>query len=150
MRCWRISAFPGLQGTGGQFTDGRWHTKPRSVIYAAEHPALAMIETLANLRITLATLPLSLKLIEIDIEIAPGAAIARAPKLPDGWQANEPATQSIGNQWLDSQTGVVMAIPSALIADSTNFLINTAHPAAVNSLREINVNPFWFDKRFIR
>ncbi len=148
MRCWRISAYPGLQGTGGLYTDGRWHTKPRPVIYAAEHPALAMIETLANLRITLATIPLSLKLIEIEID--PGAAIAKAPKLPNGWQANEPATQAIGNHWLDSQAEVAMAIPSALISDSSNFLINAAHPAVAGVLREISINPFWFDKRFIR
>jgi len=73
MQLWRISAFPGLSGLGGHHTDGRWHTLARSVIYAAEHLALAMVEVLAHMRLSLANIPSTLQLIRIDV--APGASM---------------------------------------------------------------------------
>jgi hypothetical protein len=115
MQLWRISAFLGLSGLGGHHTDGRWHTLPRSVIYAAEHPALAMVEVLAHMRLSLANIPSTLQLIRI--EVAPGALIDSSPALPVGWQANEPTSQALGNRWLD--TGSARLVCSASIYEPT-------------------------------
>lgn len=147
MQLWRISAFPGLSGLGGHHTDGRWHTLPRSVIYAAEHPALAMVEVLAHMRLSLANIPSTLQLIRIDV--AEGASIASPPALPMGWQANEPTSQVVGNRWLDGRGELLLRVPSALIPHSTNYLINAAHPQVQSHLIEA-IEPFWFDKRYLR
>lgn len=144
---WRISAYPGLTGAGGHHTDGRWHTTPRSVLYAAEHPALAMVEIMAHMRLNLANIPTTLKLIRIDV--ADGAEVAPPFELPTGWQANEPTTQALGNAWLDAGTALLLPVPSALVAHATNFLINPNHPQAATHLAE-TVEPFWFDKRYLR
>ncbi|WP_299692781.1 RES family NAD+ phosphorylase [Hydrocarboniphaga sp.] len=148
MRLWRISAWPGLDGTGGLHTSGRWHTVGRLVIYAGEHPALAMIETMAHMRLTLTSIPLTLKLIPIDV--ADGAVISPSPTLPPGWQANEPTSQAVGDAWLASGAGLLLPVPSALLAHSTNYIINPAHPQAPMHLMEGNIEPFWFDKRYLR
>jgi RES domain-containing protein len=49
---WRISRHNDLAGLGGEKTDGRWHTaaRGRRIVYLSEHPALALIEVLANLK----------------------------------------------------------------------------------------------------
>lgn len=148
MRLWRISAYPGLTGNGGLYVDGRWHTVPRLALYASEHPALAMVEVMAHLRLSLTNIPLSLKLIEI--RIADGAIIAAAQTPPAGWQANEPTSQALGNQWLDATKELVLPVPSALLAHSTNYLINPRHPQAATHVSEVSVEPFWFDKRYLR
>jgi RES domain-containing protein len=148
MRLWRISAFPGLGGEGGHHTDGRWHTLPRSVLYAAEHPALAMVEVMAHMRLSVTRIPTTLKL--ITLEVADDAAVSPRPDLPDGWQANEPTSQAVGNAWLDAREGLLLPLPSALLPDSTNYLVNPAHPQAATHLREAQVRPFWFDKRYFR
>ncbi|WP_278409050.1 RES family NAD+ phosphorylase [Pseudomonas rhodesiae] len=147
MQLWRISAFPGLSGLGGHHTDGRWHTLPRSVIYAAEHPALAMVEVLAHMRLSLANIPSTLQLIRIDV--APGASMGASPALPVGWQANEPTSQVVGNRWLDGGGQLLLPVPSALIPHATNYLINAAHPQVQTHLLE-TIEPFWFDKRYLR
>ncbi len=147
MRLWRISAHPGLTGLGGHHTDGRWHTMPRSVLSVAEHPALAMIEVMTHMRLSLTNIPLTLKLIAIDA--ADGAIVSPMPDLPDGWQANEPTTQAVGNAWLDSGAGLLMPVPSVLLHASTNYLINASHPQAAAHLVEAEVRPFWFDKRHL-
>lgn len=148
MQLWRISAHAGLDGLGGRQVSGRWHGMPRAVLYAAEHPALAMVEVMAHMRLRLDNIPTTLKLITLDV--ADGAIISRTPALPDGWQANVPATQAVGNQWLDGGKGLLLPLPSALLAEATNYLLNPAHPQAASHLRETKVRPFWFDPRLLR
>jgi RES domain-containing protein len=67
-----------------------------------------------------------------------------------GWQANEPTSQSVGNAWLDSREGLLLPLPSALLPDSTNYLVNSSHPQASTHLTESKIRPFWFDKRCLR
>jgi RES domain-containing protein len=137
-----------LTGAGGMHSDGRWHTIGHPVIYAGEHPALSMVEVMAHMRLSLANIPTTLQLIPIDVQ--DGASTSPSPTLPTGWQANEPTTQAIGNEWLDSLAGLLMPVPSAILAHSTNYLINPRHPEAKTHLSEGNIEPFWFDKRFLR
>lgn len=148
MRLWRISAFPGLTGIGGHYADGRWHTRGQAVIYAAEHPALAMIEAMAHMRLNLTNIPLSLHLIPIDV--LDGATISPAPALPSGWQANEPTSQALGNAWLAAVDGLLLPVPSAMLAHATNYLINPRHAQAATHLLEGAAEPFWFDQRCLR
>jgi RES domain-containing protein len=148
MVLWRISRYPGLSGAGGSYTDGRWHTMPKQVLYLAEHPALAMVEVMAHLDLTIETLPVNLKLIRVDL--LDGASIADTPALPSGWQANQPTSQRVGNLWLQAGTELVLPLPSALINHTTNYLINAAHPQAATHLAETLVEPFWIDARFVR
>jgi RES domain-containing protein len=148
MNLWRIFAYPGLGGVGGHHQDGRWHSMKRSVIYAGEHPALAMVEVMAHMRLSLANIPVNLKLIRLSI--LDGATTSPRPALPAGWQANEPTSQAVGNAWLDGGTALLLPVPSALISDSTNYLVNPNHAEAATHLVEEHVEAFWFDKRFPR
>ncbi len=148
MRLWRISSYPGLSGLGGTFVDGRWHTKPRRVIYAAEHPALAMVEVLAHMNLSIDSIPITLRLISIDV--AKRAKRSQSPELPSGWQANQPATRRLGNQWLDNGDALLLPVPSAILPESRNYLINPQHPQAARGLVETDHGPFWIDPRFVR
>lgn len=148
MRLWRISAYPGLSGLGGHYVDGRWHTIPRTVLYLAGHPALAMVEVMAHMRLNLTAIPTTVKLIAVNVDGI--AALSVPPSLPAGWQANEPTTQAIGNAWLDAGAGLLMPVPSAILAHSTNYIVNAAHPRAAAQLTESQVEPFWFDKCYLR
>ena len=49
---WRISNHCDIQGMGGEKSDGRWHTAKRGkrIVYLSDHPAIALIEVLANLK----------------------------------------------------------------------------------------------------
>jgi RES domain-containing protein len=146
MRLWRITRFPGLDGAGGILASARWHSRPRPVIYAAEHPALAMAEVLVHMRLDVSAIPLTLRLVAIDIE--KGAKRSKPPEVPSGWQANHSATQALGNTWLDARSSLLMPVPSALIAHSTNWLINPLHPQGSTHLSEVDLGPFWIDPRF--
>lgn len=148
MRLWRISAYPGLGGEGGKHADGRWHTRGKPIIYASEHPALAMVEAMAHMRLGVASIPLTLKLIAIDVDDRVSTAVT--PALPDGWQANEPTSQAAGDRWLAARDSLLLPVPSAVLAHSTNYLLNPLHADAATSMSEVAVEPFWFDRRYLR
>ena len=147
MRVWRITRHPGLTGAGGTFASGRWHTMPKPVIYAAEHPALAMVEIMAGMRIKADQMPKSLRLIAIDV--ADRLEPPFEPELPSGWQANQPMTQAIGNDWLQGGQTLLMRAPSAILPHACNVLINPAHADAASALSEADLGPFWLDPRFL-
>ena len=147
MRLWRMSSHPGLTGIGGTFDSGRWHVQSHYVTYAAEHPALAMVETMAHMRLSLANIPTTLKLIAIDV--ADGALIAPVPSLPSGWQANELTTRTIGTAWLVANTELLLPVPSAILAHATNYILNCTHAQSATHLGETLIEPFWFDKRYL-
>lgn len=118
------------------------------VIYMAEHPALALLETMVHMHLAFDNIPLTLKLIAVEIQ--PGAIVSPAPKLPRGWQANEVTTRALGEAWLKNMAGLVLPVPSALVAHATNFLINPRHPQARTHLTRRSVEPFWIDQRFFK
>lgn len=146
---WRISKFPGLSGEGGLHGDGRWHTKGKKILYTGEHPALALVEAMAHLDLSLDEVPDTLKLcrIELDDRLAIHHAI-----VPTGWQANETMSRKVGNAWLLANTHPLMAVPSAILPHATNYLINPDHPDVAGGGRvvEVSVEALWIDPRFIR
>ena len=148
MRLGRISRYRGLGGEGGLHADSRWHHAPRHVLFAAEHPALAMLEVLAHLQIDLAQMPSTLRLIAIDIK--PRASISLAPSLPSGWQANLPTTQALGIAWLDASKSLLLRVPSGLLPHANNYAINPRHRQARTHLSESDQGPLWIDPRFAR
>lgn len=148
MDLWRITAWPGLAGLGGLYADGRWHSVGNPVIYVSEHPALAMIETMAHLCLDLTNIPTGLQLIRITV--ASNADFSAPLSLPSAWQSNEPTTQAVGNGWLKSVAALLLPVPSAILAHATNYLINPAHPQVATHLVEHKPEAFWFDKRFLR
>jgi len=148
MQAWRIAAVPGLFGDGGRHVDGRWHSAPRSVLYAAEHPALAMVEMMAHMHLSMEPGLTRLKIIHI--EIRSGAVVSPMPELPEGWQTDELITRALGNAWLDSGSALVLPVLSARVPSATIYLINPMHPQAATHLREISVAPFRFDSGVLR
>jgi len=74
-----------------------------------------------------------------------------AANLPPGWQDSPPTalTQAIGDAWVLSGETAILAVPSVLIPEETNFLLNPAHP----DFSKIVIHPpdpFVFDLRVAR
>lgn len=147
-RIWRLSAWPGLPGAGGLRTSGRWNPLGIPANYAAEHPAPAVLEAMAHLHLAMDEFPLTMKSIAIDV--AEGAVISPPPVLPAGWQAREVGTQAVGGKRLLARGGLLLPLPSALVPDATDYLVNPRHAQASTHLAEGSIEPCWFDPRFIR
>jgi RES domain-containing protein len=147
MPVWRVTQFPGVDGIGGLYSDGRWHTKGVHIVYASEHPALAVLEAMAHLSLELDGVPTTLKLCRLELE--DGLAIHQ-PSLPAGWQANEAMSRKVGNAWLTDASTPLMRVPSAILPHSYNMIVNPAHPDVVGRISQASIEPIWIDPRFIR
>lgn len=138
VRVWRIAtdtpdyAADDLAGAGAKLTGGRWNRPGRPLLYCADTPALACLETLVHLGT--GSLPLNRYLVAIDIPEAAWQArkIHTAATLPVGWEAFPAGQVSLdcGDAWLQTQRGAVMTVPSAIVPENTVILINPLHPAA--------------------
>lgn len=124
MRFWRISEFPDLAGVGGQVAPGRWHTKGRHIVYAAESSALAMLEVLVGLELGVA--PPSFQLVQID---APDDISVRT--FPDRGDVGEVSTTRMwGDAFLRAADAPLARVPSAVAPYCWNYLLNPLHPDA--------------------
>jgi RES domain-containing protein len=70
-------------------------------------------------------------------------------QLPSDWQADPPprALPRLGSEWARSLGSLVLIVPSALVPQEFNYLINPRHPAAAR----LSLHPpraFPFDPRF--
>ncbi len=123
MIIWRISNYANLDGEGGMYASGRWHTAERRIVYSSDHPASALLEMLVHLDPV--AKPKFYRLLKV--EAPEELSIQKHPPLPANWRDESELTRKIGNQWLDQQQAAILAVPSAIVPDAVNFLINPAH-----------------------
>lgn len=137
-----------LDGRGGLFAAGRWHTPRRLVCYASESLALASLEILVHCEPDLA--PRDLIAIEVNVPKSVTMEALTQRSLPSSWRKYPaPASlQRLGNAWLDRVSACILRVPSALVPSESNFLINPVHPDA-RKLRVVQKTPFHFDTRLV-
>ena len=146
--CRKIFARSPLDGRGGLFVSGRWHTARRLVTYTSESLALASLEVLVHCDVDL--LPADLVAIEILIHSSVKPTQLSVASLPRTWRRYPaPASlQRLGNAWLDRGAACVLRVPSSLIPTESNFLINPRHPD-LRKLRVLRKFDFQFDPRLV-
>lgn len=131
---WRISKHNELVGLGGEKTDGRWHTLARGkrIVYLSEHPALALIEVLANLKGNPRLFPDTYQLMKVNSPEGVTVNTLVPNILESNWRENEKGTRAAGDSWLAGGNSAILAVPSAPSPESTNYLLNPLHPDAKN------------------
>lgn len=138
-----------LSGDGARATGGRWNSKGRPVLYASSSSALACLETVVHLAGGL-PLPLNRSLVRIDVpdDIWASRDVWTADDLELGWDAEPPGTVSIalGDAWLAGNGECIVQLPSAIVPEDWNVLINPAH-AGAGAIRATRVRAWRYDRR---
>lgn len=129
---WRISRHDDLHGLGGELAAGRWHTaaKGKRIVYLSEHPALALIEVLANLKGNPRLFPDAYRMMKIEAQKSVWSAAKDCGPLPDDWRDTLDLTRELGDAWLTARTSALLRVPSAPAPESFNYLLNPLHPDA--------------------
>jgi RES domain-containing protein len=127
---WRISNHTSLAGEGGLRASGRWHTRGKRVVYGAENPAAALLGILVHFEIGLGDLPTRYRLLKISVPRNVTVERVAPADLPRDWVENTQATRAIGDEWLTKSASPLLAVPSALVPETSNILLNPAHPDA--------------------
>ena len=96
-------------------------------MYLSEHPALALIEVLVNLRGNPSFFPGSYQLMKIVAADSASTEVLAPGILASNWRENNKETQMLGDAWLDASSSALLAVPSAPSPESTNYLLNPNH-----------------------
>lgn len=126
----------------------RWNLYEQRVVYASGSISLCALELLAH---TGGIRPAgSYKIMHIEIGLQKTMTEISTDILPNDWQSlsSYPLTQSMGSIWYQSNKEVVMKIPSAIIPQEHNYIINTLNPMFDTDVRIVEVSDFIWDHRF--
>lgn len=124
----------------------RWNANHVKVIYTSSSLSLACLENVVhrshlglnqNFRCLTIHIPDDLKITEI-----------KTAQLTQNWMdfSSLPYTQEIGNNWIKNFKTPILKVPSSIILQENNFLINALHP----DFHKITITanePFVFDNR---
>ena len=152
MRVWRICRKPyvdtALDGIGGMYTSGRWHTKGNPIVYTASSAALAALEVLVH--VDPLTAPADLRLLAIELPDDLSTEVLEPVTLPASWHSvPAPAElQTLGSSWLTSGRTAALNVPSAVITVERNYLLNPRHPE-LQRVRILSDEAFSFDTRLL-
>ena len=148
MRAWRIAKAKyalDRSGAGGLAEGGRWHARGAPVIYAGLSVEICAMEKLVH---TGTILPADLQLVALTLPDE-GALYetVEAEALP-GWEATPPGPVSIefGTDFLRSRRALGLIVPSAIVPEARNLIVNPLHPRFAEVRLELE-RPFIFDRR---
>lgn len=114
-----------LHGEGARMYGGRWNTKGLPVLYATEHISLAVLEVLVN-KSTKELYQSSFHLLKIEIEESEVHYITISD-LKKNWTDDIEYTRAIGNRFLNDPEVWILKVPSSVINEEYNFMINPYH-----------------------
>ncbi|WP_210210165.1 RES family NAD+ phosphorylase [Rhodopseudomonas palustris] len=146
MELWRISNYADLTGEGGIRASGRWHSRGRRVVYLADHPSSALLEMLVHMDREF--LPATFQLLHLTISDRVAVEAVRLDQLPPNWRDRLEISRRFGDHWLEQSTRALLRVPSVIVPQAKNYLLNPAHPEAAEiTIDEIIQAPF--DPRLI-
>src|SRR6476659_4001630 len=124
----------------------RWNSNDVELIYTSSSPSLACLENVVH-RSHLG-LNQQFKSLKIDIPDNLKIEVIEFSHLRKNWTLFEsiPFTQKIGDEWIQSMNSAVFKVPSSIIYQENNYLINPKHPE-FNQIQIIATEPFVFDQR---
>jgi len=152
MKAWRITqkkrAKTAFSGEGARLYGGRWNSPGVPMVYVSQSQALAVLEVLVHLDTP--ALLAQYVFLEADIDDSLVIVLERST-LPRNWKADPVpgAVQVIGDRWVSSGRSAVLRVPSVLVPEESNFLINPRHPD-FTKIAVSRPHAYRFDSRFVR
>lgn len=133
---WQVCRARQADLSGREAEDGaRWNSPGHRLVYLAEHPALAVLEMRAHLDLPYDRLTHD----HLLLRVALPADVEEVESLP-------PDPRAHGDAWLHAARSAVLRVPSIIVQEARNLLLNPAHPRAAET-HLLSCTPFRFDER---
>ena len=147
---WRIVARArgraAFDGEGARLYGGRWNHPGTPVVYSSVALSLAALEVFVHADPDIAPTDL----VAVRAELPAGTAIDRLTfgDLPAAWRAypGPEILRDLGTAWARRGETLALAVPSAIVPQETNLLLDPKHPEFAG-LRPEAPTPFGFDPR---
>jgi RES domain-containing protein len=134
-----------FSGEGARRYGGRWNAPGRPVVYASLHLSLAALETLAHAERT----RFERDYVAFAVRVPHALVLElRDEDVPADWRARPASVgaRAVGDAWLEARASVALLVPSVLVPQERNLLLDPDHPRFGN----VAIGPataFRFDDR---
>ena len=150
MELFRIAqaAYAGTLTASGR--NNRWNNDGQYVIYAGSSRSLSTLESVVH-RNDIKLVPPGKVMV---ISVADNDRIVRQiglKDLPTDWRtiAAYPILQQIGSDWYTKNETLLLKVPSAVIIQEYNYLINTKHPDFAGKVSLVRTEDYFWDDRLL-
>ncbi|WP_420579796.1 RES family NAD+ phosphorylase [Reichenbachiella sp.] len=126
----------------------RWNQRSQEVIYTSSTISLCALELLAH---TSGIRPSGIfKVLHIKIADTTEVQTIHQDQLPSDWSSLKAysTTQRLGSKWYENMNSLVLSVPSAIIPQESNYIINTRHESFSKNVHLIETTDFIWDHRF--
>jgi RES domain-containing protein len=134
-----------LSGLGSFLHGGRWNPKGLYALYGSEHISLAALEIVVNYNSAAYKIKPVFHLVKLEL---PDFSIVQihAASLKKKWTEDFDYSQFMGEQFLRQKTHLTLIMPSAVIPEENNMMINPLH----RDFKKVKIRdskPYGFDNR---
>ena len=149
IRAWRLSKAryaADLTGQGAAREGQRWNPPGQRAVYLGLTPEITVLEVLVHLN---GVLNAPLVLCAYDVPDGPGLILEPDDTaLPEGWNAvpHGQASAVFGGEWLRAVDHLGLVLPSVVVPQARNLLLNPLHPAMAQ-VALVHQEPFQLDER---
>ena len=126
----------------------RWNEQGIFMLYTAESMALACLENLVHRNGM--GLHTNFEVMHIELPKGIQVEVLDPKKLPIGWnditEKGKMICRKLGSDWAKSHSTCILKVPSVIIPNEFNYLINCNHPD-FKKIKIVKHHPFLFDER---
>ena len=147
MRAYRLtrSKYPAFSGRGSLLANGRWHWAGVPMVYCAESRALAVLEALVHTRKD--QIPSDYVFFDVVIDDSTTRMLS-THEIPVDWRGLQPRdVRTFGTEWMKNQASVGLVVPSVVIPEECNLLLNPEHPDFKFCVQILGPQMFEWDAR---
>lgn len=138
-----------LSGTGARLNGGRWNSMGISMLYTSSYRSLCVLEILVHTTHNFVPNDLRLVTIKIPDESAIDEIKYEAIRNEIDKRGVNAQFYTIGDRWIKTSNALVLKVPSIIVPEEFNYLINPFHKD-FHKVKIENVKAFDFDKRLVK
>lgn len=135
-----------LSGAGARRYGGRWNDPGFAALYTTENISLAVLEILVHADKN--HIPPHYMILKIELPSTIDLVEISTSKLKKNLKDDLDISRFIGNEFIRNKQSLALKVPSAIVEEEHNFILNPAHP----DMKKIKIKwtkPFRFDKRLL-
>jgi RES domain-containing protein len=122
-----------FSGQSAKDWGGRWNSRGVAVVYTAAHRSLSILEVLVHVEGGAGTGRGAISVPFYSYPISFESALLEESPIsspPAGWNSEPPtaASQSLGDAWVLAARSPVLAVPSVIVPEECNYVLNPNHP----------------------
>ncbi len=128
----------------------RWNRKCEYVLYCSSSRSLSTLELVVHRNAIKPTVLYKILVISVADDDNLLHCI-KSKDLPEKWNTMQAYAdlQEIGGQWYQNKTSLILKIPSAIVQQEHNYIINTKHHDFDKNVKLIRTENYFWDDRLL-